>query len=652
MRHSALPTATMTTAEMGETRCHPSNLLRMTDNETEDFELMTKRFSLGVDLGTTNCAVALTDLESDQTEVLEITQVVGPNQIGEKSILPSALYIPHRDEFPENAFPLPWQDETGDSTIIGHFARDHGALVPDRLVTSAKSWLSNAHIDPRHRSLPWRSEIPEEKLSPFECSRRYLAHLKSAFLYAGRVQGRNWDLSESEIVLTVPASFDAVARNLTAEAAEAAGLGKVTLLEEPQAAFYAWIAQTGREWRSLVGPGDIILVCDVGGGTTDFSLIAVTDNNGTLELDRISVGEHILLGGDNMDLALAYTLQAQLEAEGKSIDSWQFLALVHAASKGKVGLFDDDSLTETPIAVPSRGSSLFARTVSTKLDRATLEQVVLDGFFAKTAISDLPQEARRIGLQEFGLPFAADPVISKHLGRFLVRSRANLRDSQSLSALVEAQSGSSELLMPTVVLFNGGVFKSGPVRDRVLELLASWNQGQAVRELRGIELDLAVAKGASFYGRTRVTGKGIRIKAGAARSYYIGLETSMPAVPGFKPPVKALCVVPQGMQEGSELLIEGRVFGLLTGHPAEFRFFSSAVRSGDGPGQILPDAERELEETGLLEINLPPLPDFPAGQVVPVQINTVVTELGTLELWMKHRNSDRRWKVELQIRTE
>jgi hypothetical protein len=290
--------------------------------------------------------------------------------------------------------------------------------------------------------------------------------------------------------------------------------------------------------------------------------------------------------------------------------------------------------------------------VSTKLERATLEQVVLDGFFAKTTISDLPQEARRVGLQEFGLPFAADPVISKHLARFLARSSANLRNSQALSAWVDGQSGSHELLMPTAVLFNGGVFKSKPVRGRVLELLASWTQGQGVRELRGIELDLAVAKGASFYGRTRVTGKGIRIKAGAARSYYIGLETSMPAVPGFKPPVKALCVVPQGMQEGSELLIEGRDFGLLTGHPAEFRFFSSAVRSGDGPGQILPDAERELEETGLLEINLPPLPDFPAGQVVPVQINTAVTELGTLELWMKHRNSDRRWKVELQIRTE
>ena len=402
----------------------------------------------------------------------------------------------------------------------------------------------------------------------------------------------------------------------------------------------------------MITPGDIILVCDVGGGTADFSLIAVTDSSGTLELERISVGEHILLGGDNMDLALAYMLQAKLEAEGRSVDSWQFLALVHAASQAKIALFDDESLPEVPIAVPSRGSSLLARTVSTTLDRAILEQVVLDGFFAKTRISDLPQEARRVGLQEFGLPFAADPVISKHLARFLCRSRANLSSSQSLTTAVERHLGSTEFVMPTAVLFNGGVFKSGPIRNRVLELITSWNEGKPVRELRGIELDLAVAKGASFYGRTRVTQKGIRIKAGAARSYYIGLESSMPAVPGFKPPIQALCVVPQGMQEGSELLIEGRDFGLLTGHPAEFRFYSSAVRGGDQPGQILPDAARELEESSLLEINMPPLPDFPAGQVVPVQINSVVTELGTLELWMKHMNSDRRWKVEFQVRTE
>src|SRR6516165_8005605 len=613
---------------------------------------MSTRFSLGIDLGTTNSAIALTDLETDQTEVLEVTQILGTNHIGEKPTLPSALYIPHRDEFPQSSFSLPWDDGIGDTTIAGHFAREHGALVPDRLITSAKSWLSNPHIDPRRRSLPWRSDIQNEKLSPFECSSRYLAHLKNAFLYAGRVQGGNWDLPETEIVLTVPASFDAVARSLTADAAEAAGLGKVTLIEEPQAAFYAWIAQAGREWRDLVSPGDIVLVCDVGGGTADFSLIAVTDNHGALELERIAVGEHILLGGDNMDLALAYTVQAKLEAEGKSIDSRQFLTLVHAASKAKIALFDDESLPEVPIAVPSRGSSLFARTISTTLDRATLEQVVLDGFFAKTSISDLPQEARRVGLQEFGLPFAADPVISKHLARFLCRSRANLSSNQSLAGLAQGQSGPTEFVMPTAVLFNGGVFKSGPIRSRVLELLAAWNEGKPVRELQGTELDLAVAKGASFYGRTRVTQQGIRIKAGAARSYYIGLESSMPAVPGFKPPIKALCVVPQGMQEGSELLIKGRDFGLLTGQLAEFRFYSSAVRSGDQPGQILPDAERELEETSLLEINLPQLPEFLAGQVIPVQINSVVTELGTLELWMKHVNSDQRWKVEFQVRTE
>ena len=254
---------------------------------------MTTRFSLGIDLGTTNSAIAFTDLDSDRAQVFEVTQILGPNQIGEKPTLPSALYIPHRDEFPENSFPLPWEDDMRDAMIIGHFAHDHGVLIPDRLITSAKSWLSNPHIDPTRPSLPWRSEIQDEKLAPFECSRRYLAHLKNAFLYAARVQGGNWDLSETEIVLTVPASFDAVARSLTADAAEAAGLGKVTLLEEPQAAFYAWIAQAGREWRNLVSPGDIVLVCDVGGGTADFSLIAVTDNNGTLELERIAVGEHI-----------------------------------------------------------------------------------------------------------------------------------------------------------------------------------------------------------------------------------------------------------------------------------------------------------------------------------------------------------------------
>jgi hypothetical protein len=611
---------------------------------------MTARFSLGIDLGTSNCAMALTDLDTDRTEIVPIPQILAANQLGEKPTLASALYLPHPEEFRPGSFPLPW-DNGLELGIVGQFARDHGALVPDRLVTSAKSWLSNPHIDPKERTLPWRSDSAEEKLSPFECSRRYLQHLRGTFLQTAQAQGREWDLSDGQIVVTVPASFDEVARSLTAEAAEAAGLGHVTLLEEPQAAFYAWAARAGRQWRDAVTPGDIILVCDIGGGTADFSLIAVTDVAGNLELERISVGEHILLGGDNMDLALAYTLQARLEAEGKSLDAWQFLALVHAAARAKITLFEDASLAEAPIAVPSRGSSLFAKTIATVLDRASLSQIVLDGFFAQTALDDLPREARRTGLREFGLPYASDPVVSKHLARFLTRSLQNVQASEQLGALVGARA-SGPALMPTAVLFNGGVFKAGPIRARMLDLLASWNGEQEVRELEGFEPDLAVAQGAAIYGQHRATGGGMRIKAGAARSYYVGLETSMPAIPGFRPPVKALCVVPQGMQEGTEQLIEGRTFGLVTGEAAEFRFFSSAVRSGDAPGQILPDAERELEETRLLEVELPALPDVPAGQVVPVRIEAVVTELGTLELWMRHTNSDRRWKIEFQVRTQ
>ena len=611
---------------------------------------MKARFSLGIDLGTSNCAMALTDLETDRTEVLPVAQILAANELGEKPTLASALYLPHPEEFRPGSFPLPWNDN-GEPGIVGQFARDHGALVPDRLVTSVKSWLSNPHIDPKQRTLPWRSDSAEEMLSPFEVSRRYLQHLKDAFLHTVHAQGRQWDLGDGQIVVTVPASFDEVARSLTAEAAEAAGLGNVTLLEEPQAAFYAWTTRAGRQWRDAVTTGDLILVCDVGGGTADFSLIAVTDVGGNLELERISVGEHILLGGDNMDLALAYTLQARLEVEGKSLDAWQFAALVHAVSRAKITLFEDTTLAESPIAVPSRGSSLFAKTIATALDRISLSQVILDGFFAQTALDDLPREARRSGLQEFGLPYASDPVISKHLARFLTRSLQNVKASDKLEALVGPRAG-RQALMPTAVLFNGGVFKAGPIRARVLDLLAFWNGGQAVRELEGFEPDLAVARGAAIYGRHRATGKGMRIKAGASRSYYIGLEASMPAVPGFRPPVKALCVVPQGMQEGTELLIEDRTFGLVTGQAAEFRFFFSTARSGDMPGQILPDAERDLEETNLLEVELSALPDGPTGQVVPVRIESVVTELGTLELWMKHTNSDRRWKIEFQVRTE
>jgi hypothetical protein len=462
-------------------------------------------------------------------------------------------------------------------------------------------------------------------------------------------------MDAGQVVITVPASFDEVARKLTADAAAAAGFADVVLLEEPQAAFYAWTDRAGADWRAQVKAGDIVLVCDVGGGTSDFSLIAVSDDGqGNLDLARISVGEHLLLGGDNMDLALAYALQAKLEGEGRVLDDWQFLALVHAASQAKVALFENPGLAQTPLAIPSRGSGLFAGTISTTLDRATLDSVVVDGFFALTRIDELPQEEGGTALQEFGLPFASDAVVSKHLARFLCRSLENVRASEALRRLVGAEDAllAGAYLRPTAVLFNGGVFKAGVMRQRVLQLLGSWSGGAAPRELEGFQPDLAVAKGAACYGRSRITGQGIRIRAGTARSYYLGLEVSRPAVPGLKPPVKALCVVPQGMEEGSSHMIEDRQFGLVIGKPAVFRFFSSEIRGGDPVGLVVGNAEKVLEETSKLEITLPPLEGVPAGQPVPVRLQSVVTELGNLELWMQHTASARRWKVEFQVRME
>lgn len=614
---------------------------------------METKFILGIDLGTSNSAMSLVDLATDEARVLELTQVLAPHQVGERETLPSALYLPHPSEFPADALRLPWESAPS-GTVIGHFARQHGAQNPDRLLTSAKSWLSNLHVDPKSPVLPWQSDVVEHKLSPFEASRRYLEHLREGFLHAEGRAGRAWDLAAGQVVVTVPASFDEVARRLTVDAAAAAGLGEVVLLEEPQAAFYAWMEQTGSDWRRQVAAGDIILVCDVGGGTADFSLIAVSEDGGNLAVERIAVGEHILLGGDNLDLGLAYALQACLEEEGKAIDDWQFLALIHAASAAKVALFSDESLPSAPVAVPSRGSSLFAGTVSTVLDRATLEAVAVDGFFARTAIDELPQESGGSALQEFGLAYASDPVVSKHLARFLTRARQNVEASEALRALVGARPEALEgpFLRPTAVLFNGGVFKAAPLRRRVLELLADWSGGAAVRELAGFQPDLAVAKGAAFYGRNRATGAGIRIKAGTARSYYVGVESSRPAVPGFKPPLQALCVVPQGMEEGTAHLIAGRTFALVTGKPAVFRFFGSEIRRGDQPGELVGNAEKALEETSQIEITLPPMDEFPAGQPIPVQLESRVTELGNLELWMKHTASDRRWKVEFAVRME
>jgi hypothetical protein len=467
---------------------------------------------------------------------------------------------------------------------------------------------------------------------------------------------------DCQVVLTVPASFDEVARTLTHEAAAAAGLGSVTLLEEPQAAFYAWIAHSEsvpgeRHWTEQVAAGDLILVCDVGGGTADFSLIAVAEApeglSKQLELHRIAVGEHILLGGDNMDLALAYALQARLEEEGHEIDAWQFLALVHAARIAKEKLLSDESLAEAPVAVPSRGSSLFAKTLATRLTREDVTAILLEGYFPLTAADDLPAPRKSVGLQEYGLDYATEPALPRHLARFLKRSLDNVRSDEALRQSIGhgADLDGASILHPTAILFNGGVFEAPAFRRRVLELLSSWLGGTHLKELQSAGLDIAVSRGAAYYGAVQASGKGIKIRAGTSRSYYLGLESPMPAVPGFVPPVKGICIVPQGTEEGTELELPGREFGLVTGEAVDFRFFASEIRAGDRVGDTVPNAAKSLDELASLTLTLPPV-DGAAGQVVPVSLHPQVTEVGTLELWMQHTKSDRRWKLEFNLRAK
>lgn len=622
---------------------------------------MSKKYSLGIDLGTSNSCLSLWQT-GGHAEGMAVTQVLGPGLVGERPLLPSALYIPAPGEYAAGSLALPWHGAEDAAVVIGSFARERGALVPDRLVSSAKSWLCNPHVDRHAAILPWQSDLEQGKVSPFEASRRYLEHLRQSFQQQLAARDPEARLEDCQVVLTVPASFDEVARSLTHEAAVAAGLGKVTLLEEPQAAFYAWIAHSEsaavvRHWTEQVSAGDLILVCDVGGGTADFSLIAVAESaaglSKQLELHRIAVGEHILLGGDNMDLALAYALQARLEENGHEIDAWQFLALVHAARNAKEKLLSDESLAEAPIAVPSRGASLFAKTLATRLTRQDVDAILLEGYFPLTAADDLPAPRKSVGLQEYGLDYATEPALSRHLARFLKRSLDNVRSDEALRQSIGhgAELEGTSILRPSAILFNGGVFEASAFRRRVLDLLASWLGGQPLKELESAGLDIAVSRGAAYYGAVQASGKGIKIRAGTSRSYYLGLESPMPAVPGFVPPVKGICIVPQGTEEGTELELPGREFGLVTGDAVEFRFFASEIRAGDRVGDTMPNAAKSLDELAALTLTLPPL-EGAAGQVVPVSLHPLVTEVGTLELWMQHTQSERRWKLEFNLRAK
>ena len=584
------------------------------------------RHVIGIDLGTTNCALSWRDLTEGSADVVPIPQLTAPGTVEERFLLPSFLYLAKEGEFPAGALALPWDKKLPYSA--GEFARAHGAKVPTRLVASAKSWLSHTGVDRNGALLPWQAPPEVERISPVEASARYLKHLTGAW-----TTSRKSDVDSEEIIITVPASFDAAARELTMQAANQAGLHNVTLLEEPQAALYAWLEKVGDGFRKQVKVGDVILVVDVGGGTTDLSLMAVTEQDGDLQLTRMAVGDHILLGGDNMDLTLAHHL-----AQGKNLDAWQFTALTYGCRQAKERLFADAKLKKVPISIPSRGSALVGGTIKAELTREDVSRILVDGFMPQVRVTDVPRTARRTGLTQVGLPYAQDPGITRHLAAFLTRQ----------SRIAEGKS----FVHPTAILFNGGVFKASALKARVVEVVNDWlakDSGSPVKELEGADLDLAVARGAAYYGWVR-HGHGIRIRGGTARAYYVGVEAAVPAVPGFEPPVKALCVAPFGMEEGTKADIPPQEFALVVGEPTVFRFFESSVRREDRVGDMIDDAARteELEEVAPIETTL----GGDSGKLVPVNLQAAVTEVGTLELRCLEKGGAGRWKLELNVRTK
>ncbi len=577
-------------------------------------------YSIGIDLGTTNSALAFTETSAEtgvtptEVKLASLPQLLNSNEVGAEPLLPSFLYIPGERDFPPGATALPWNPTP--EYVVGKLAQKRGAEVSSRLVSSAKSWLSYSAVDRTAAMLPWKAAEGITRISPVDASSEYLKHLRSAWNY----EHPEAPFEDQEILLTVPASFDAIARELTQRAAESAGYRNVTMLEEPQAAFYAWL-ERHPDWRQRIGKGDLVLVVDIGGGTTDFTLIAVTEEAGELQLERVAVGEHILLGGDNIDLALAHTVAGDLAARGTKIDGFQLQALWSNCRLAKEKLLDPESnADEVPVTILGKGSSLIGGTIKAKLTREQVEQV-LEGFLPLVASTDLPHASRRAGLQEMGLPYAADPAITRHLAKFLGSAR------------------------PTHVLFNGGVLRAPFVRQRLLEVLNSWLD-TPIKPLEGEDLMHAVARGAAYYGAAR-RGKGVRIRGGIARSYYVGIETALPAVPGFRAPVRALAVAQFGMEEGTSTAITGREFGLIVNEPAEFRFFCSSSRKNDAPGELIEDFGDELEELSPVEVRL--TSDDPRSDLVPVSFETVVTETGMLQLWCVARDS-RRWKLEFNVR--
>ena len=594
---------------------------------------MSARFAVGIDLGTTNSVVAYCQLSEEKANVhlVPIPQFVAPGQIETFPSLPSFIYLPTAEQWASGVWRL--EGEPYQNLVIGAYARQVSAEQPDRTIAAAKSWLCHNRVDRRSPLLPWNTTEPVEKLSPVDASKFLLIHLVDAW----KKHHPDAPLQEQTVVLTVPASFDMAARELTREAAIEAGLPEnFILLEEPQAALYHWLQSKGEHWRRAVKKGDVIFVCDVGGGTTDLTVVQVEEEQGELALKRIAVGNHLLVGGDNMDLALAHFLAQKFAERGTKLNPWQSVSLWHSCRKAKESLLTAGGQDPQTIAVLGRGSRLIGGTVQTEITRSEAESILIDGFFPLCQVEVQPQRQPQSGFQEIGLPYEHDTGITKHIAQFL--------SSQS----------STVAIRPTHLLFNGGVFKAAAFRNRLSQVVSSWNEAGAstLSVLGDLEdLDHAVACGAAYYAWSTSHG-GIRIRGGTARSYYVGIESAGLAVPGMPRPLQALCVVPFGMEEGTAIDVPSREVGLIVGQPVRFRFFASSIRKEDQPGSMLKWwDEEELMETAPMELVLQ-AEAVPEEGFVPVKFHSKITELGVFELWCQSIRDNQRWKLEFNVRED
>jgi molecular chaperone DnaK (HSP70) len=610
-------------------------------------------YIIGIDLGTTNSVVAYLDQqerkhrESSGIQVFQVPQLVAEGEVRALPALPSFLYFPNEHDLSAGGMKLPWAERP--ESVVGVFARDQGALVPGRQVSSAKSWLCHGAVDRRAKILPWQAEPPEPMVSPVEASARYLAHLREAWNHSAEVSGDGGIRFENqEIVLTVPASFDEEARELTVEAARQAGLEKLILLEEPLAAFYAWIAarqdilkpaRLGSAVRQKeLEDGDLVLICDVGGGTSDFSLIRVRIVNDQMQFERTAIGEHLLLGGDNLDLALARRVEEKLNAPKLGLRQRQ--ALGRACCAAKERLLSNASLERLPISVLGSGRAVVGGVLRTELSRDELVEILTRGFLPLTAPDDLPTHDRRVGLRELGLPYAGEPAITKHLAAFLTQAAIA---SEPASASPDRAGAGRRMARPDAVLFNGGFFAPAITREKIVEAVAGWFRGEGdgwqPRILHNEAPQSAVAMGAAYYGQTRREG-GLRIRAGSARTYYIGLKSDRQ--------LQAVCVLPSGIEEGTTLSLANREFEVLTNRPVSFTLYSSTSRH-DPHGELAVLDEEEIHRHAPLVTTLrygKKSRDIELG----VQLRAVFTEVGTLELWCESFKTHHRWRLQFELR--